>query len=427
MLSQRKIVEQLYDVILGGEEWSAPLNQIADFCGMENAALVVVDNRLAYASVIAPRANPEVIAAYNNKWWECDPTVKTTSSTPVGQLTSLADTGHEKFLRSTFYREFWSHSGLGAERIATNLVLSDSAFVSCVLQAPVRHDEIDTTTFQRFATFVPHLVRATTIQRKLQRLALANTFLGATEGADPVATMIVGADGWLIFTDDSGERILTPQSGMRLRRGYVELSEHNAHMHLMRAVSAASGAYSDLPVYGPVCVMQGDKKLVINVMPFVPALHPIGLFTRRPAAMLRIREVTQTTQTSPERRNSLERRKETTTPVVTTQRESRFAAIKQDIRQNLANSKLSLTWLARRHKMTPRAIRNLFYAEDTNFTDWLLNTRLDLAKDMLTDPRHAHTNIVMIALDAGFGDLSWFHLAFRRRFGVTPALLRAKG
>jgi AraC-like DNA-binding protein len=76
--------------------------------------------------------------------------------------------------------------------------------------------------------------------------------------------------------------------------------------------------------------------------------------------------------------------------------------------------------------MTSRAIRNLFYSENTNFSAWLMRVRLDHARAMLTDPHHCSTNIAAIAFEAGFGDLSWFHHTFRRRFGVTPAEMRGR-
>lgn len=427
---QSKIIGQIYDVILGGEEWSAPLNEIADYCGMENTALVLVDNRLASASVIAPRADPEIITAYNGKWWECDPTVKATRLAQVGQLTSLTDTGREEFLHSDFHQEFWSRSGLGAERIATNLALSDGAFVSCVLQASVQHDEVDHSTFQRFASFVPHLIRATTIQRKIQRLTVENALLGATEADAALATLIVDADGRLIFSDEPGERMLATSNRIGLRQGRIRLSERDANARLWRAVTMTCGAYSDLSVNSPVCMPLGDRTIVIDVMPFVSKLHNTGPFCSRPAALLRIREVSKEKTSLPEpteRRISPERRKETTAPSAVVERESLLTAVKRDIRQNLGDSMLSLTWLAKRHGVSSRVIRNLFYAEGTNFTDWLINIRLDHAKDMLANPHHEHTNIVTIAFESGFGDLSWFHHAFRRRFGVTPAQMRAKG
>lgn len=102
-------------------------------------------------------------------------------------------------------------------------------------------------------------------------------------------------------------------------------------------------------------------------------------------------------------------------------RAAQFARIKADIEENLDNPDLSLGWLARRHGRRPRAIRDLFYAFGTNFTDHVLATKLGRANKMLSDPRLCELTITAIAFRAGFSDLSWFNQAFRRRYGMTPS------
>lgn len=102
----------------------------------------------------------------------------------------------------------------------------------------------------------------------------------------------------------------------------------------------------------------------------------------------------------------------------------RFATIKSDIAANLGNPELSIDWIAKRHGVGKRLIRNLFYGENTNFTDYVLSMRLDFARSLLTSPCHTGCSITAIALAAGFGDISWFNRTFRRRFAMTPKEMR---
>ncbi|MEH0072391.1 helix-turn-helix domain-containing protein [Pannonibacter sp. Pt2-lr] len=51
--------------------------------------------------------------------------------------------------------------------------------------------------------------------------------------------------------------------------------------------------------------------------------------------------------------------------------------------------------------------------------------RLAMAHRMLTDPAFQHLNIAQIAMEAGFGDLSWFNARFRQTYGMTPRDVRA--
>jgi AraC-like DNA-binding protein len=44
----------------------------------------------------------------------------------------------------------------------------------------------------------------------------------------------------------------------------------------------------------------------------------------------------------------------------------------------------------------------------------------------LCDSRQAHRSISEIALSSGFGDVSYFNRAFRRRYGASPSEVRTK-
>ncbi len=106
-------------------------------------------------------------------------------------------------------------------------------------------------------------------------------------------------------------------------------------------------------------------------------------------------------------------------------RAARLRAIKQDIANRLDQPDLSVALIAAQHRVRPRWLQRLFEAEGTTFTEYVLAQRLARAHRLLTDPRRASMKISAIALDTGFGDLSYFNRAFRRRYGVTPSELRA--
>jgi AraC-like DNA-binding protein len=106
-------------------------------------------------------------------------------------------------------------------------------------------------------------------------------------------------------------------------------------------------------------------------------------------------------------------------------RAARLHAIKQDIANWLDQPDLSVAAIAARHRIKPRWVQRLFESEGTTFTDYVLAQRLLRAHRLLTDPRYANQKISTIAFDVGFGDLSYFNRAFRRRYGVAPSELRA--
>jgi AraC-like DNA-binding protein len=106
-------------------------------------------------------------------------------------------------------------------------------------------------------------------------------------------------------------------------------------------------------------------------------------------------------------------------------RAARLAAIKADIRDNLADPNLSVTTVAARQRVTPRYVHMLFEAEATTFSEYIVGQRLAQAHRMLSDPRLMTQTVSAIALHIGFNDLSYFNRTFRRRFGMTPSDVRA--
>jgi AraC-like DNA-binding protein len=105
-------------------------------------------------------------------------------------------------------------------------------------------------------------------------------------------------------------------------------------------------------------------------------------------------------------------------------RAARLRAIKADIVTNLADSELSVSAVAARQGVTPRYVHKLFESEGLTYSAYVLEQRLDRVHKLLTDPRFAGYSISTLAFRIGFGDLSYFNRAFRRRYGATPSDIR---
>jgi AraC-like DNA-binding protein len=106
-------------------------------------------------------------------------------------------------------------------------------------------------------------------------------------------------------------------------------------------------------------------------------------------------------------------------------RAARLAAVKADVTAHLAQQPdLTLEDVAGRQGLGPRYIQKLFEADGSTFSSFLLEQKLAGARRMLTDARYATSTISAIAFAAGFGDLSYFHRMYRRRYGATPAETR---
>ena len=106
---------------------------------------------------------------------------------------------------------------------------------------------------------------------------------------------------------------------------------------------------------------------------------------------------------------------------VTGVRAARLREIKSYIGGNLRQHGLSIHGVASRHGMSAGYVRQLFAAEGTTFTEFVLQQRLAAAQAMLHDPHFADRSVTAIVFEAGFGDVAYFNRIFRRRFGKKPS------
>lgn len=188
-------------------------------CDVENAAIVATDPNINFSSVVTPRADPKVVSDYADHWWAHDPTAAVAAKMPAGQVTSLEDTGRQKFFSSPFFNDYWRHSGLGAERIATNLFTDDGGFASFILQASTGRDEIGTDARQRFLILIPHLIRAVDVARTLQRMAFEKSLLSSGYGAHQTGAVIVDTGKRVLFADDTADSLFKTHSGVAVVKG----------------------------------------------------------------------------------------------------------------------------------------------------------------------------------------------------------------
>ena len=82
---------------------------------------------------------------------------------------------------------------------------------------------------------------------------------------------------------------------------------------------------------------------------------------------------------------------------------------------------LSIASIDERNSLSPKQVQRLFERTGSTFAEYVLEQRLLRARRLLGNPGGRQQKIATIAYTAGFGDLSYFNRAFRRRFGMTPS------
>jgi AraC-like DNA-binding protein len=98
-------------------------------------------------------------------------------------------------------------------------------------------------------------------------------------------------------------------------------------------------------------------------------------------------------------------------------------AIKMFIIDNLSNQELAVAGVAASHRLSARQVQRLFERDGSTFSEYVLQERLKHVHGELTDPL-SNRSVSDIAYDAGFGDISHFNRAFRKRYGASPSDVR---
>lgn len=75
--------------------------------------------------------------------------------------------------------------------------------------------------------------------------------------------------------------------------------------------------------------------------------------------------------------------------------------------------------------LSPRYVQDLLQETGVNFTDRVMELRLQGARTILSDPRRDNLKVSEVALACGFGEISYFNQCFRRRFGGSPTQFRS--
>jgi AraC-like DNA-binding protein len=102
------------------------------------------------------------------------------------------------------------------------------------------------------------------------------------------------------------------------------------------------------------------------------------------------------------------------------------AAVVRFLMANLHDPGLSVATVCRRFAISPRLLHTLFADQEQSFAETVRSMRLDRCARLLSDPRTTGT-ITDIAARHGYADPAAFSRSFRRRFGMTPREMRARG
>ncbi len=108
-------------------------------------------------------------------------------------------------------------------------------------------------------------------------------------------------------------------------------------------------------------------------------------------------------------------------------RAARVREIISQIKSDFAEPSCSPNTVAAKLRLSPRYVQDLLQDTGENFTERVLEMRLQKARRMLMLSENDRLTVGDVAYACGFNEVSYFNRCFRRRFGAPPSHLRGKG
>ncbi|KRD48561.1 hypothetical protein ASE52_14590 [Acidovorax sp. Root275] len=412
------LVHNLYQSATGTRPWHEVLQVLVDQFKGRFCQLVAVDRRTGrMALTLHSSGSPmEGVLDYLCEYHRLDPHLAHVAVQPPGTVFNSDDLIPAREAQGhPYYRNFWSVHGV--RYMSGGKVAEDEDFVVFfgLLRSPAQ-GRFDAAADASLASLFVHIKKAFAEYRRSANGRRASTGQLMIEQAErPI--LLLGPDRFVVHANAAAQQLLSEAEVIVARSGYVGCPSAQAEEALLRALHGlklAEGEYPQTPerVDRQSFALQDLQGRPIPACTW--ALRPsetMGAFGDTPRAML-IADVLvpMARGIQPHQHDAID--------------VPRLALIRRDILARIDRPELSLEQIARQHHLTPRQVQRLFAREDTCFSDFVRQARLQRARDMLSDPAQRHRRVLEIALDSGFDDFSAFSRAFRRHFGMTPSEAR---
>jgi AraC-like DNA-binding protein len=103
---------------------------------------------------------------------------------------------------------------------------------------------------------------------------------------------------------------------------------------------------------------------------------------------------------------------------------ARLAEVKRLIEKDLGQPTLNAVRVARQIGVTERYVQKLIEETGTTFSGYVMEKRLQKAREILAEDRFPQLSVREIGWSLGFSEASHFTRVFRQRFGETPTSVR---
>ncbi len=291
-------IETLYDAAVDPGRWIDALQKTGEFVEGTSATLFWQDAATRHAAIFhAWNCDPHYERLYCEKYGSLNPYFPALAFVEVGKPVAGADLiPHEEFRQTRFYNEWVKPQGL-IDVIGVNLERTATATAFFVIRRSEENGVIDDGARRRFELIAPHVRRAASVGKVVQKGQTAEWMLKEAIERVDAAVVFVAAGGNIVSANTAAEDMLKAGTILVARHGVVRIVNSAADRLLREALAVTAqggltlgGKGIDVPITDP-----NGCDYVANVLPITSAARRIADAGTALAALF-VRRITHASQ-----------------------------------------------------------------------------------------------------------------------------------
>lgn len=263
-------IEYLYDAVLDPAKWTLALEATSRFVGGEAANLFWQDAATNEVAVFHSWNEDQFYTQlYFEKYASLNPYFPALAFVEVGKVVAGADLiPHEEFRQTRFYLE-WVKPQNFIDVIGANLERTATTAAFFAVRRHERQGVIDDDARRRFQLVVPHVKRAVSIGKVVEKGREQERLFQSTLNRISSAAVFVNAVGRIVFANPAAEEFLRAKAVIQSDQGVLCAADLAADRALKDAFAAAERGDAALGIKGIEVVLasNGRRRHIAHILP----------------------------------------------------------------------------------------------------------------------------------------------------------------
>lgn len=263
-------IEYLYDAVLDPAKWTLALEATSRFVGGEAANLFWQDATTNEVAVFHSWNEDQFYTQlYFEKYASLNPYFPALAFVEVGKVVAGADLiPHEEFRQTRFYLE-WVKPQKFIDVIGANLERTATTAAFFAVRRHERQGVIDDDARRRFQLVVPHVKRAVSIGKVVEKGREQERLFESTLNRISSAAVFVNAVGRIVFANPAAEEYLRAKAVIQADQGILCAADLAADRALKDAFAAAERGDAALGIKGIEVVLasNGRRRHIAHILP----------------------------------------------------------------------------------------------------------------------------------------------------------------